>query len=124
MNAICYKNLLLKWLFATILLFSFFTFSGFAYQTQANHEKQPTTLIVSLNLRAAKSINYKQALKAIPHKYLSLFSLSNASYLYTRQVEVLIKDLHARVLRPQTALFYRVKTIPQNTSDEPAILIG
>ena len=119
-----YKNLVSKWLFAAFLILSFFTFSGFISQAPTNPDKPQTTLVVNSASRIVKSINYKRALIPEQPKYLSLFSFVNTDYLYTQLVTVRIKKLGATVLLPQTALFYKVKTIPQNTGDKPAILIG
>jgi hypothetical protein len=124
MKSTRYKNLVSKWLFAALLIVSFFTVSGIVSLTQINPDKPQTTLINVSNPQLTKSISYKRASKPAQPKYLSLFSFVNADYLYTQQVKVRIKELVAIVLVPQITLFYRVKTIPQNTGEEPASPIG
>jgi hypothetical protein len=124
MKSTRYKNLVSKWLFTAFLILSFFTFSGLISQIQTNPGKPQTTLITVSNPQLTRSLSYKRALKPAQPKFLSLFSFVNADHLYTQQVKVRIKQLGAAVLLPQTALFYKVKTIPQNTVEEPASLIG
>ena len=113
-----------KWLFVTFLVLSFFTFSGFISQTQINPGKPQTTLVIRSFSRLVKNINYKRAVIPAQPKYLSLFSIVNADHLYTQLVKIRTKELKGTVLFPQTLLFYRTKSISQNTGDEPAILIG
>jgi hypothetical protein len=124
MKSTLYKNLVAKWLFAALLILSFFTFSGLISPTQTNPDQLQTTLVVNSGSRNIKSINYKRALIPEQRKYLSFLSFVNADHLYVQQVKVRIKELGAIVLVPQIALFYRVKTIPQSIGDEPNNLIG
>ena len=124
MNSTSYKNSLSKCLLAAILILSFFTFSGFIAKTQTNPTKPQTTLVDNASFQVVKSISYKRALVPIQPKYLSLFSFVSANHSYAQLVIVRITELRTTVLPRQTALFYIVKTIPQNTGDEPASLIG
>lgn len=113
-----------KWLFAALLILSFFTFSGFTSPAQINSNKPKTTLITTSNLQLEKSISYKRALKPAQPKYLSFSSLINANRLYTQQVKVQITELNVTDLLLQTGLFYKPKTIPQNADEDSALILG
>lgn len=118
------RNTCSKWLFAALLILSFFTFSGFTSQAQINSNKPKTTLITTSNLQLEKSISYKRALKPAQPKYLSFSSLINANRLYTQQVKVQITELNVTDLLLQTGLFYKPKTIPQNADEDSALILG
>ena len=118
------RNTYSKWLFAALLILSFFTFSGFTSQTQSNSNKPKTTLITTSNLQLEKSISYKRALKPAQPKYLSFSSLINANRLYTQQVKVRITELNVTDLRLQTGLFYKPKTTSSNADDDSALILA
>ncbi|SHL88549.1 hypothetical protein [Mucilaginibacter sp. OK098] len=123
-----YQNLFSKWLFAAVLLLSFFTFSGLVVQTQVKPNATQTTLLQSAPGRAVKSIAYKRALVHTKNKLntLSFFSISsiNLSEIHNGKANVQLTYYRAlNILSLQTFFFYQHKTIPQNTSDDPAIAL-
>jgi hypothetical protein len=123
-----YQNLFSKWLFAAVLLLSFFNFSGFVIQTQQKPIAPQTTLVQNSQNRVIKSIAYKRALIHTQNKLnpLSFFTISsiNLSELHSRQVKAQIIDYRGlNIPTLQTRFFYQHKTIPQNTSDDPAIAL-
>lgn len=110
-----------KWLFAVVLLLSFFSFSGFIAATQITLVKPQTTLIVRSDAGLSKSITLTRALVKTPVTEKQVLVFID---LYTRQTNVRLAVISNFCAQPKTALFYRVKAAPQNTSDEPAILLG
>ena len=118
------KSLILRWLLIVTLLLNFFTFSAFTPHTQINPEKPLTTLVINLYRHHVKGINYKQVLNPVQSKHLEFICCINVEYLYTQWVEIQIKELKNAILPLQTNLFYKTKSISQNTDDELAILIG
>jgi hypothetical protein len=110
-----------KWLFAVVLLLSFFAFSGFIAPTQIKLAKPQTTLVISSNTELSKSIAYKRALiktTVIEQQVLVFIDLNN------RQTNVRLAALSSFCIQPKTVLFYRVKTNLPNADDDPAILAG
>ena len=121
-----HQNLFSKWLFAAVLLLSFFNFSGFVVQTQQKPNAPQTTWVQSNQNQVVKSIAYKRALIHTQNRPNSFFVVSsiNLSEAYSRQVKAqLINYCDSNIPCPQTRFFYQHKTIPQNTSDDPAIAL-
>jgi hypothetical protein len=124
-----YQNPFSKWLLAAVLLLSFFTFSGLVVQTQAKPNALQTTLVQINQNRVVKSITYKRALGHTQNRLntFSFFVTSaiDLSELHSRQVKTQISD-HRGLNIPslQTCFFYQHKTIPQSTSDNPAIALA
>jgi hypothetical protein len=124
MNNSGYKNSISKWLFAVILLLSFFTFSGFVAQTEPTLNKPQTTLVVNSNSGPFKSINYKRALIASHSKDPVAPILIDLSRLYSQQVKIQITELTQSYIPTQTGLFYKPKTTLQNADDDSALILG
>jgi hypothetical protein len=123
-----YKNLFSKWLLAVVLLLSFFNFSGLVIQTQQKSNAPQTTLVQSDQGRIVKSLIYQRALIHKQNRLnpLSFFVISsvNLSEVHSRQVKSQITDCNnLNMSCAQTCFFYQHKTIPQNTSDDPAIAL-
>jgi hypothetical protein len=121
-----YQNLFSKWLLAAVLLLSFFNFSGFVIQTQQKPNAPQTTLVQSNQNRVVKTIAYQRALIHTQNRLnpLSFFFISsiNLSEVHSRQVKAQITNYcNLNIPHLQTRFFYQHKTIPQNTSDDPAI---
>jgi hypothetical protein len=121
MNNTNYKNKISKWLFAAVLLLSFFAFSAFVSQPEGAPDKPQTTLEVNPNLRLSKSINYKRALISLSPKELVVPILIDISRLYSQQVRIRITELTKSYISLQTGLFYRPKTTPQNADEDSAL---
>jgi hypothetical protein len=124
MNNTRYKNSISKWLFAAVLLLSFFIFSGFAAQIKTTLNKPQTTLEVSQNLLPSKSIHYKRALISLRSKDPVVPILIDISRLYSKQVKIQITTLISLYIPRQTALFYKPKTTCQGADDDSALTLG
>ena len=118
------RNTYSKWLFAVLLLLSFFTFSGFIAQSQTRFNKPQNTLIVSSNSRLFKSIDYKRALITSHSKNIVVHILIDISRLYSNQVKIRITELTKSNIPLQTGLFYKSKTTPQGADDVSALILG
>ncbi|WP_299590495.1 hypothetical protein [Mucilaginibacter sp.] len=123
-----YQNPFSKWLLAVVLLLSFFTFSGLVVQTQQKPNALQTTLVQINQNRVVKSITYKRALRHTQNgvNTFSFFvtSVIDLSELHSRQVKIQIASRCISNIRNlQTCFFYQHKTIPQNTSDDPAFTL-
>jgi hypothetical protein len=123
-----YQNLLSKWLLAAVLLLSFFSVSGFVIQTQQKPCAPQTTWVQTRQNRLAKSITYKRALSHTHNRLNSpsffILSSINLSAMHSRQLKVQMTDrCNPDIPGLSTLLFYQHKTIPQNTSDDPAIAL-
>ena len=123
MNNSGYKNSISKWLFAVILLLSFFTFSGFVSQTKITLNKPQTTLVVNSNSGQLKSINYKRALIALHSKDPVTPILIDLSRLYSQQVKIKLIELAKSHIPLQTNLFYKPHTASQNADDDSALIL-
>ena len=124
MKCINYKNAISKWLFAVVLILSFFTFSGFVVQSQTTFNKPKTTLTLSSNSRFFKSIDYKRALVSSHPKAPVVSTLINRELLYSQRVKIQITELTKSYIPLQTGLFYKPKTAPQNADDDFALILG
>jgi hypothetical protein len=123
-----YQNQPSKWLLAVVLLLSFFNFSGFVIQTQQKPNAPQTTWVQSAPTRIVKSIAYKRALIHRQNRLnpLSFFVRSSITIdeVHSKQVKAQISHYHGlNIPTLQTRFFYQHKTIPQNTSDDPAIAL-
>jgi hypothetical protein len=124
-----FKNNSSKWLFAAILLVSFFTFSGIVLKPQATLNVQRTTLVVNPQTSQPKIISYKRALLQAYSDFsaLSIFTIStfDISRIHSSQVCTCINSLlMSYKCRPKTAFFFPVKIFPQNAGDYPVIHLG
>jgi hypothetical protein len=125
-NIQCYnlKRRFSKGLFAAVLLLSIFTFSGFVAQTSTVNNKPQTILVAKSQGRFVKGISYSRVVKEAAHKTVTFYSFVELSRLHSNQVKIQIAVLSNRSMPTPGGLFYRVKTIPQNPGDEPAIRLG
>jgi hypothetical protein len=123
-----YKNGFSKWLLATVLVLSFFTFSGWSVQSQIKQGARQTTLLFNNPAQPVKSITLTRALGHSCNKCFTLFLVApafNLIYLHSRLISVLIKSHSGPGSnRLKTGFFYQAKTIPQNTGDLPVINLG
>lgn len=118
------RNIYSKWLFAALLILSFFTFSDFTAQTRTSLNKPQTTLVVNSSLRQFKSINYKRALISLRSKDPVVPILIDISRLYSQQVKIRITTLISSYIPLQTGLFYKPKTTPSNADDDSALILA
>jgi len=125
-----YQNAFTKCVLAAVLFLSFFVFSGLAIQSRATQDIQQTTLLVNRPNRLVKSISFNGALRHTYCKHrdhpvfvIPVFNLANLHSLQTK-TSVISHCSPGMFIRKQACFFYRVKTIPQNTSDEPVIALG
>lgn len=125
-NIICYnlKNAFSKWLFAAVLLLSFFTFSGVVVQTQIKFDKPQTTLVVNANTRVIKSINYSRLLVPVHFECHVVAAYIDISRFHSQLVKADIIKLSAICIPKQTGLFYQPKITSKNAEDDAAILLG
>jgi len=116
------KNAISRWLLATILLLSVFSFSGVATQPQSDQFTLKTTLVVSPNNECGRSINFKRA-SILP---LSITTPAfNISRLHSLQIKTRLEQLSVCFAnQPKVVRFYHVKTIPQNPGEVPVISLG
>ena len=124
----CHKtsSLFSKWLFAVVLLLSFLAFTGTVTRSQPKIKSTETTLTVNSLNNQSRSISYKRALikdKVIPA--LLFVDLRDVSLLHTQQAKDEFTDLSVIYAdRRHHQTFHQQKTIPQNSDEAPASLIG
>jgi hypothetical protein len=123
-----YQNGFPKWLLATVLVLSFFTFSGWPVQSQIKQTARQTTLLVNNPVQPVKSITLTRAIGYSYNNSTTLFFVApafNLIYLHSRLTGIIIKN-HSRLVsnRSKTGFFYHIKTIPQNTGDLPVPELG
>ena len=124
-----FKNKSPKWLFAAVLLLSFFTFSGIALKLQAEQYAQRTTLVANPQTGLVRSISYTGALRRVYNndstRLFFAISTFNISRAYSCEVCTCINHLAvAYKYRPKTAFFLLVKNFTQNAGDYPVIHLG
>jgi len=120
-----YQLLFSKWLFAAVLILSFFTFSGAAVKQQSKFAVQKTELVKANESRAKKSISFNRALNQFTGgpNLLAIFSVQVISLAHIHSLRAktqLIDRQHRKPLA--AAFFYQHKTMPNNSSDEPIAL--
>nr|WP_121273247.1 hypothetical protein [Pedobacter schmidteae] len=113
-----------KWLFAAILILSFFNFSGFSISiAQVKSDTQQTGSLGNVKAQTAKSISYKRALNHInrsgDHSIWRLNSPSLLAIIHTR----LLHNQIALYSKPpvnlkKISLFYQAKSVASNDDDE------
>ncbi len=118
-----YQNIFSKWLFAAILLMSFFSFSGLIVQTQTKPNALKTTLVIGNKTRVVKSITFNRAFGNTHGKLNSLSFLTtpaiNLVYVHSRLVKTRIICLDSGDISSlSNYLFYQHKPIPQSAGDE------
>ena len=125
-----YQNAFTKCLLAAVLLLSFFVFSGSSAQSQTKQNVQQTTLLINRSNRLVKTTCFNGALRHIycNHHARSVFVISafNLANLHSLQIKTsIIRHCSPGMfISKKAGFFYRTKTIPQNTGDEPAIALG
>jgi hypothetical protein len=123
MNTTRFKNVFLKYLFAVIILLSFFTFSGFVAQSKTTLNKPQITLVVNSSLRPFKSINYKRAIVSLSSKDPVIPILIDISRLYSQQVKIQITELTQSYIPTPIMLLYKPNTASQNADDDFVLIL-
>ncbi|MGZ3927789.1 MAG: hypothetical protein ACXVJG_12605, partial [Mucilaginibacter sp.] len=103
---------------------SFFAFSGFVSQTQFKHDKPQTTLVVTAKAKLIKSIGFKRALAQTEDAYHMVPVFTALSDLHSAQVKTRLVNLLTLTICRQTGFFYPLKSMHQNTGDEPSSILG
>lgn len=119
-----------KWLFAAILILSFFNFSGFSISiAQIKSDTQQTGSLGNIKTQTAKSISYKRALSHINRSESRIFLLSAAplqlTLIHTQQLHTqiaLYSKLPAELQKIN--LFYQAKSGASNDDDELSAAIA
>lgn len=118
------KDKLKKWLLTVTLLFSIFTFSGYAsnHQSREQHTTQ-TELVISSNHKTCKqTVSYKKAFDLTssndflinPYK-----SRTNTLFTYNILTKVKFDSLSRQFYsHKSTTPFLQVKTIPQSSDED------
>jgi hypothetical protein len=117
-----YQRLFSKWLFAAVLILSFFTFSGLVVKQQPKFAAQKTELVKANESRAAKSITFNRASKQIPGIFNTqgTFSVQIISLARVHSGQVKMQFINCRLHKALPAgFFYRYKTIPGTNDAEP-----
>jgi len=123
-----FKNKSSKWLFAVVLLLSFFCFSGIVLKPQAGPNVQRTTLVAN-QIGLSKVISYKRALRQVYNSYStrSIFTIStfDISRIHSSQLCTCINSLSISYkCRSKIAFFFLVKNFTRNAGDYPVIHLG
>ena len=121
-----YQRLFSKWLFAAVLILSFFTFPGLPFKQQPKFAAQKTELVKVDERRTPKSITFNSALRQIPgnlnsHRIFSVQTLSLARF-HSRQAKMQFINCRIHITLP-AGFLYQSKTIPNSNDDEPIALI-
>lgn len=122
MNNTNYKNAISKWLFAVVLLLSFFTFSGLVAQPNSTLNKPQTILVINSNLRLSKSIDYKRTLISFHSKDPVVPILIDISRLYSQQVKIQLTELTKSYIPTRISLLYKPNATSQNADDDSALI--
>lgn len=116
------QNRFSKWLFAAILLLSFFTFSGLELRAeQTSSDTQQTSFLGKAKFKSVKSIGYKRALNQVKHYQNHFFPINSLCHL--AQLHTLLLNAKAGNYNPpllniqKISLFYRLKSVVQNDDD-------
>ncbi len=118
-----YKNRLTKWLLTVTLLFSVFTFSGYAGNSQSRQlETTHTELVVSSNPKIYKrAVSYKKGMELILFSPLISSDKNWVNTLLTYNLLTKVKlDTISRQYYSHKPVnhFLQVKTIPQNSDED------
>lgn len=123
-NLYNYQGCSSKWLFAVILLLSFFNFSGFTVSASCTgSDKQQTSFLGENRPSQSKSITYKRAVNHIRSQW-HLFTRIN-DLLHLAKWHALLLDAKTTTYRPpllntqKINLFYQLKSVAKNDDDEP-----
>jgi len=119
-----YKDRLTKWLLTVTLLFSIFTFSGYAGNSQSRQqETTQTELVVSNNHKICKqAISYKKGLELI--SFISPLNSSDKNWInslitYNILTKVKLDNISRQFHSHKSAdHFLQVKTIPQSSDED------
>lgn len=119
-----YQNLCSKYLFAVVLLLSFFNFSGFSIApVQVKNESQQTGRLGNTDGKTTKRLSYKRALIHFNHlKYGSLVLTKPAHYLATHHTLLinLVIRAHSKtnICLQKSILFHHTITLSKNDDDD------
>jgi len=120
-----YERLFSKWLFAAVLILSFFTFSGPAVGPQPKFAAQKTELVKANESPSVKTISFSRALKQIPGNPtpFAVFSVqvNSLAQIHSLQAKTQFINCQHRNAVP-AVFFYQHTTIPDINGDEPIAL--
>lgn|GEM_PF-4880849 len=120
-----YQRLFSKWLFAAVLILSFFTFSGLSVKSQPRFAAQKTELVKANESNTVRTITFSRALKQIPESLnpLFTFSVQVISLAQIHDLQAKTQFINCKQHNAQPAVFfYQRKTISNNNGDEPIVL--
>jgi hypothetical protein len=117
-----------KWLLATVLILSFFIFSGLPVPLKTKPDALQTTLVVNTQNRFEKSICYNRAFRQTLVKHqvnqFLVVPATNLTVLRNQQVKAQMINCCSIMIRRQSGFFYHGKTIPLGKSDDITITLG
>jgi len=118
-----YQGCSSKWLFAVVLLLSFFNFSGFTVSAAyTGSDKQQTSFLGKSRLGHSKSISYKRAVNQVRPKQHLFTPINNL--LHLAQWHTLLLNAKTISCRPlllsdqKINLFYQLKSVAKNDEEE------
>jgi hypothetical protein len=119
-----HKDKLTKWLLTVSLLFSIFTFSGYAgnYQSRQQQATQ-TELVISINHKTCKrTISYKKAFELISSNDFLISpynSWTNTLFIYNILTKVKLDSISRQFcFRRSADHFLQKKSIPQSSDED------
>jgi hypothetical protein len=119
-----HKDKLTKWLLTVTLLFSIFTFSGYAgnYQSRQQQATQTELVIPSNHKTCKRTISYKKAFELISSNgfLISTYkSWTNTLFTYNILTKIKLDSISRQFcFHKPTDRFLQVKTIPQNSDED------
>lgn len=123
-NLYPYQNPFSKWLFAVVLLLSFFNFSGFSIApVQIKTDTQQTGLLGNPQRKPIKSVSYKSALNQLRLvKYLNAFLTPTPHYLAVRHTLlynlVFIEHSKPNLYAQNIPLLHKIISVSKNDDDD------
>ena len=128
-NLINYQGCSSKWLFAVVLLLSFFNFSGFTVSAAyTSSDKQQTSFLGENRLSQSKSITYKRAVNQIrpqQHLFTRINDLLHLAEWHTLLLNAKTITYRSPLLTIQKInLFYQLKSVAKNDDDEPRCMLA
>jgi hypothetical protein len=124
-----YQNYVSKWLLAAVLFLSLLISPGSGLQRQVKAVGLQTTSVSGTSNPIVKGISFNTARRYARTSY-PRFSLLiepdiNLINLHSRNLNIQLKNHHgAGYTGQQSCFFYRLKTIPQSTGDDPLSFLG
>jgi len=119
-----YKDKLTKWLLTITLLFSVFTFSGYASNSQSRQQQATQTeLVISNNHKTCKRvISYKKYFELISYNDFLIstyISWANTLFTYNILTKVKLDSISKQFYSyKSTGRFLQVKTIPKSSDED------